>query len=90
MRCVPYVPVVRVTLTIGSLLSVGALCEDCVHLVEGESSPENPRDHGPRCLGLSYDAPSELGGIPLADDDMSSGRTSRQARSVAAGEVRGN
>ena len=57
-------------LTIGSLLSVGALCEGRVHLVEGESSPENSRDHGPRCPGFSRAAPPELGEIPLADDDM--------------------
>ena len=63
----------RVTLTIGSLLSVGALCEGRVHLVEGESSPENSRDHGPRCPGFSRAATPELGDIPLADDDMSSG-----------------
>ena len=67
-------------LTIGSLLSVGALCEDCVHLVKGESSPEIPRDHGPCCLGFSRAATPRLGEIPLADDDMSSGRTSRQAQ----------
>lgn len=66
------------------------MCERRVHLAEGESSPEIPRDHGPCCLGFSRAATPGLGEIPLADDDMSSGRTSRQARSVAAGEVRGN
>ena len=77
-------------LTIGSLLPVGALCEDRVHLVEGESSTEIPCDYGPRCLGCSRAATPGLGEILLADNDMSSGRTSRQVRSVAAGEVRGN
>ena len=66
------------------------MCERRVHLVEGESSPDNPRDHGPRCLGFSRAATPGLGEKSLADDDMSSGRTSRQVRSVAAGEVRGN
>lgn len=66
---------------------MGALCEDRIHLAEGESSPEIPRDHGPCCLGFSRAATPGLGEKSLADDDMSSGRTSRQARSVAAGDV---
>jgi len=59
---------------------VGALCEDRIHLVEGESFLENPCDYSLRCLGFSRAATPGLGEKSLADDDMSSGWTSRQAQ----------